>query len=147
MEFTVQGQVQAVVRDWSKDSQQHLTWAYGEGGHGLPKVSLGPNMHYTSTPCEQATPETALQPFHGWPAYRTGGLWPSSTPLDMPYTYGISLGNKNDNHDTNSPKMKIFVECENILVKPGHKNTFFNVNYEDKIFQIVTKTSIILLFI
>jgi hypothetical protein len=29
------------------------------GGHGLPKVSLGPAMPDSSTPCERATPETA----------------------------------------------------------------------------------------
>jgi hypothetical protein len=28
------------------------------GGHGLPKVSLGPAMPHPSTPCERATPET-----------------------------------------------------------------------------------------
>jgi hypothetical protein len=41
------------------------------GGHGLPKVSLGPAMPYPSTPYGRATPETALQQ-------------PSSTPLDTP---------------------------------------------------------------
>jgi hypothetical protein len=30
-----------------------------KGGHGLPKVSLGPAMPNLSTPCERATPETA----------------------------------------------------------------------------------------
>jgi hypothetical protein len=33
------------------------------GGHGLPKLSLGPTMPYPSMPCGRATPETALQPF------------------------------------------------------------------------------------
>jgi hypothetical protein len=49
------------------------------GGHGLPKVSLGPAMPYPSTPCGRAT-------------CRAGSLQPSSTPLDNgqspPYAYG-----------------------------------------------------------
>jgi hypothetical protein len=52
------------------------------GGHGLPKVSLGPAMPDPSMPCWRATPETALRPFQGWPARRTGGLRLSSTPMD-----------------------------------------------------------------
>jgi hypothetical protein len=52
------------------------------GDHGLTKVSPAPAMPYRSMPCGQATPETALQPFQGWPAHRAGGLLPSSTPLD-----------------------------------------------------------------
>jgi hypothetical protein len=28
-----------------------LPWAYSKGGHGLPKVLLGPTMPYASTPC------------------------------------------------------------------------------------------------
>jgi hypothetical protein len=46
----------------------------------LPKVSFGPAMPYPSTPCEQATLETGLQPFQGWPACRTPydiSLWGS----------------------------------------------------------------------
>jgi hypothetical protein len=52
------------------------------GGHGLPKVSLGPAIPYASTPFGRATPETTLQLFQGWPACRAGGLTPPSTPLD-----------------------------------------------------------------
>jgi hypothetical protein len=54
------------------------------GGYGLPKVSPEPAMPNPSTPCRQATPETALQPFQGRYACRAGGLRPSSTPLDTP---------------------------------------------------------------
>jgi hypothetical protein len=35
-------------------------WAYGKGGHGLPKVSLWPAIPYHSMPCMRATPETAV---------------------------------------------------------------------------------------
>jgi hypothetical protein len=35
------------------------------GGHGLCKVSPWPAMPYPSTPCEHATPETAVRPFQG----------------------------------------------------------------------------------
>jgi hypothetical protein len=52
------------------------------GGHGHPKVSHGPIMTYPSTPCGRATPETTLRPLQGWPARKTGGLLPSSIPLD-----------------------------------------------------------------
>jgi hypothetical protein len=34
--------------------------------------------------CRQATPETALQPFQGWPTHRTGSQRLSSTPLNTP---------------------------------------------------------------
>jgi hypothetical protein len=44
------------------------------GGHGA-----GPPMADPSTSCGRATPETALQPFLGWPARRAGGLMLSST--------------------------------------------------------------------
>jgi hypothetical protein len=54
------------------------------GGHGLPKVSLGPAIPYHSTPCRQATSETTLWPFEGSPARRSGGLRPFSTHLDTP---------------------------------------------------------------
>jgi hypothetical protein len=54
------------------------------GGHGLPKVSLGPVMPYPSTPCRQTTPETALRLFQGWPTSRVCGLQPSSTHMDTP---------------------------------------------------------------
>jgi hypothetical protein len=43
------------------------------------------------TPCGQATPQTALQPFGGWPACRAGGLWPSSSPLDTPSRTGLLM--------------------------------------------------------
>jgi hypothetical protein len=46
-------------------------WDHGRmtrGGHGPPKVSLGPAMLYPSTPCGRATPETALWPFQRRPA-------------------------------------------------------------------------------
>jgi hypothetical protein len=47
------------------------------GGHGLPKVSPGPAISYPPTPCERATPETALHE-------GGGSLLASSTPLDTP---------------------------------------------------------------
>jgi hypothetical protein len=52
----------------------------------LPKFHLDPPCPLPNpfTPCGQATPETAFQPFQGWPACRASGLWPSSTPLDTP---------------------------------------------------------------
>jgi hypothetical protein len=37
------------------------------GGHGLPKVSVGPAMPYPSMPCGQATPEMSLRLFQGGP--------------------------------------------------------------------------------
>jgi hypothetical protein len=43
------------------------------GGHGLPKVALGPTMPYPSTPCGWAIPETILWPFQGWPPRGDGG--------------------------------------------------------------------------
>jgi hypothetical protein len=52
------------------------------GGHGLPKVLLGPAMPFLSTPCSRTTLEMVLWPFQGWPTRRVGGLCPSSTPLD-----------------------------------------------------------------
>jgi hypothetical protein len=55
------------------------------GGHGLPKVLIGPAMPYPSTLCGFATPKTAFQAFQGWSARRVGGLWPSSVPLDTPF--------------------------------------------------------------
>jgi hypothetical protein len=53
-------------------------------GKGFFKVLPRPVMFYPSMPCWRATPETALQPFQGWPACRAGGLGPFSTPLDIP---------------------------------------------------------------
>jgi hypothetical protein len=61
-----------------------LHGSMAKSGHERPKVSLGPAMPIPSMPCERATPETALQPFQGWPAHRAGGLQPSSAPLDSP---------------------------------------------------------------
>jgi hypothetical protein len=55
------------------------------GGHGLPKVLLGPAMPYPSTLCGFATPETAFPAFQGWSARRVGGLQPSSIPLVTPF--------------------------------------------------------------
>jgi hypothetical protein len=54
------------------------------GGHGLPKVSPEPTMPYPSSPCGQATPQTALRSVPGWPACRASSLRPSCTPLDTP---------------------------------------------------------------
>jgi CubicO group peptidase (beta-lactamase class C family) len=49
------------------------------------KVSLGRAMLDPSTPCERATPETALRPFQVWHAHGAGGLRGlSSTLLDTP---------------------------------------------------------------
>jgi hypothetical protein len=53
------------------------------GGHGLPKLSLGPAIPYSSKPCRKTTPETALRPFQEWPVHRVGGPWPSSTLLNI----------------------------------------------------------------
>jgi hypothetical protein len=55
------------------------------GIYGLPKVSPGPAMPDPSTPCRLAMPEMARWLFLGLPARRTGGLRPSSTPLDTPF--------------------------------------------------------------
>ena len=52
------------------------------GGHELPKVSPRPSIFYPSPPCRQATPETALQPFQGWPTCKGGGLQASPTLSD-----------------------------------------------------------------
>jgi hypothetical protein len=54
------------------------------GGNGLLKVTLGPAMPYPFMPCRQATYETAIWPFQGWPSCTAGVLQPSSTPLDTP---------------------------------------------------------------
>jgi hypothetical protein len=42
-------------------SMEHRRMAWG--GHKLSKISLGPTMLDPSTPCGQANPEMALQPF------------------------------------------------------------------------------------
>jgi hypothetical protein len=44
------------------------------GSRELPKVSLGLTIPYPSPPSGLATPETALQPFQGWPARRAVAL-------------------------------------------------------------------------
>jgi hypothetical protein len=54
------------------------------GGHELPKVSRWPYIFYPSPPCRQATSETALQPFQGWPTCKAGGLQASPTLSDTP---------------------------------------------------------------
>jgi hypothetical protein len=55
------------------------------GGHGLPKVLLGPAMPYPSTLCGWATPETAFQAFQRRYARTVGSLWPYSIPLDTTF--------------------------------------------------------------
>jgi hypothetical protein len=60
----------------------HGRMARGDYGH--PKVSTGPAMPDPSTPFGEVNPETALQPFQGWPTHKAGGLRPSSSPLDTP---------------------------------------------------------------
>jgi hypothetical protein len=60
------------------------TWGMLWGGHGLPKVLLGPAMPDPPTPFGLATTEMAFQPFQRLPTHRAGGLWPSFTPLDTP---------------------------------------------------------------
>jgi hypothetical protein len=44
----------------------------------------GPAMPNPYTPCGQATPQTALRLFGGWPTRKAVGLRPSSSPLDTP---------------------------------------------------------------
>jgi hypothetical protein len=41
-------------------------------------------VSYPCTPCGRASPTKALQVFQGWPARKTGGLRPSSAPLNNP---------------------------------------------------------------
>jgi hypothetical protein len=53
-----------------------------QGGHGLPKVLLGPTLSDLSTPCGQVTLETAFRAFQRWPACKTGGLRLSPTFVD-----------------------------------------------------------------
>jgi hypothetical protein len=61
----------------------------GRGIYGLPKVSYRLAMADPYTPCGWTTPQTALRPFGGWPAYRAGDLRPSSSPLDTPSRTGL----------------------------------------------------------
>jgi hypothetical protein len=49
----------------------------GRGSHGLPKVTPQP-----------ALPDLSM-PFRGWPARRSGGLQPSSIPLDTRRRTGL----------------------------------------------------------
>jgi hypothetical protein len=74
--------------------------------HELPKVSPGFTVPYPSTPYEQATPETALRPFQGWPAHRVGNLLPFSTPLDTPCRTPMP-GRDSCQHDSHS----LYVYC------------------------------------
>jgi hypothetical protein len=75
-----------------KDHMNRLTQArMARGFYRLPKVSPGPAMANPSMSCGWATPETALQPFWGWPTRRAGSLRPSSTPLDTPRFSGLRL--------------------------------------------------------
>jgi hypothetical protein len=65
------------------------------GGHELPNVSLGTAMPNLSSPCGQASPETALQPFQGWPTRRAGGsvavFYPFGHPTQSAYVlYGTT---------------------------------------------------------
>jgi hypothetical protein len=60
-----------------------MTW----GGHGLPKVSLGPAMPYPSTSCGRETPEKALWPFQGWAGQHAAVFY----PLGHPTPYGVRL--------------------------------------------------------
>jgi hypothetical protein len=59
---------EAAPREMDQRESEHGHMA--RGGYGLPKVSLRPVMPYRSTACGRAIPETALQPFQGWPARR-----------------------------------------------------------------------------
>jgi hypothetical protein len=58
-------------------------WRMARGGHRLPKVSLGPAMPYSSTPCGLASPETVLRLFER----RSAAIfYPFGHPT--PYAYG-----------------------------------------------------------
>jgi hypothetical protein len=70
------------------------------GGHGLPKVSLGPAMPYPSTSRGRATPGAGQ-----------GGLWPSSTPLDI---------------QRHTPMFHHSSSCELRFQFPDLKNEFFS---------------------
>jgi hypothetical protein len=61
------------------------------GIHGLPKVSPRTTLADHSTPYRQATPETALWLFQGWPTQRAGSLRPSFTHLDTPRSTGLNM--------------------------------------------------------
>jgi hypothetical protein len=64
-----------VWRLWEEVDLKVTCWLHGRmarGGHGLTEVSFGPAMLYLFMACGQATPETALRPFWGWPAHSAG---------------------------------------------------------------------------
>jgi hypothetical protein len=65
-------------------NQERRQGRTARGGGGLLKLSLEPAMPNSSTPCRQATSETALWPFQGWPAHRVGSLRLSSA-LQIPH--------------------------------------------------------------
>jgi hypothetical protein len=73
--------------NWEEE-KEHERMA--RGGRGLPKVSPGPAMPYSSTPCRQATLGTALWPFQGWSAEQSGR--PSSTLLDTRFRTPMRKG-------------------------------------------------------
>jgi hypothetical protein len=72
------------INDFIPQHGLHGHERMARGGHELPKVSPEPAMPYSSIPYGRATPETALRPFQGWAARRTGGLRTSFIPLNTP---------------------------------------------------------------
>jgi hypothetical protein len=77
------------TRRESTDTKMDIDQArMARGFHGL-QVSLGLAMPDPSTPCGQATPETAIQLFLEWRAHRVRGLRPPYTPLDTPCRMGL----------------------------------------------------------
>jgi hypothetical protein len=55
------------------------------GGHGLPKVSLGPAMPTPSTPCGRDTPETAA----GWVFYPTPYACAETWMANLKFSQGL----------------------------------------------------------
>jgi hypothetical protein len=53
---------------------------------GVAMDSLKFHLPHASTPCRWTTPETALQPFQGWPACSVAVFYLFGHP--MPYVYG-----------------------------------------------------------
>jgi hypothetical protein len=82
-------------------SQVHGRMA--RGSHGFLKVSHGCAMPYPFMPCGLATRETALRPFQGWPAYKAGGIRPSSTSFDTPVTLRRTPLHRSNGAVTHSP--------------------------------------------
>jgi hypothetical protein len=79
----------------------------GRVGHGLPEISPGPNLLYTSTPCRRATPETALRPQGGRPVAILSFGHPTpyayeATHLQDERFLTVEVGNKagDDGNDT-----------------------------------------------